>query len=44
MALKTHGQPGERSKRLLWFVLIYLGSLLAFAALVYGLKLLVPRA
>ncbi|MXQ11386.1 hypothetical protein [Microvirga makkahensis] len=32
-----------RYKRLLWFVLIYLASLAAFAALVYGLKLIIPR-
>ena len=32
-----------RYKRLLWFVLLYLASLAAFAAMVYGLKLIVPR-
>jgi hypothetical protein len=43
----TPVEPGEgRTKRgpsrLLWFVLIYAGSLSAFAALVYGLRALVP--
>jgi hypothetical protein len=37
-------RPSEgRFKRLLWFVLIYLASLGAFAALVYGLRGLIPR-
>lgn len=37
-------QPQERRfKRLLWFVFIYVVSLAAFAALVYGLRGLIPR-
>ena len=38
--------PGSRPRgaaRIAWFVLIYVASLLAFAALVYGLRALVPR-
>jgi len=44
---RTGPESGERLqgryKRLLWFALIYLMSLAAFAALVYGLKLIIPR-
>ena len=29
--------------RLAWFVVLYLASLAVFSALVYGLRLLVPR-
>ena len=29
--------------RLAWFVALYVGSLAAFAAVVYGLRALVPR-
>jgi hypothetical protein len=37
-------QPHEgRAKRLLWFVFIYVASLAAFAALVYGLRWTIPR-
>lgn len=43
MAAETHRPPGGRLKRLMWFVLIYLASLAAFTALVYGLKLVIPR-
>ncbi|WP_268995421.1 hypothetical protein [Microvirga roseola] len=35
--------PEKRSKRLLWFVFIYVASLAVFAALVYGLRGLIPR-
>lgn len=35
--------PERRSQRLLWFVFIYLASLAAFAALVYGLRGIIPR-
>jgi hypothetical protein len=35
--------PGRRSRRLLWFVLIYVASLAVFAALVYGLRGIIPR-
>jgi hypothetical protein len=35
--------PGGRSKRLLWFVFIYVLSLAAFAALVYGLRGIIPH-
>lgn len=34
---------GGRLKRLAWFGLIYLASLAAFAAVVYGLRGLIPR-
>jgi hypothetical protein len=36
------GQPG-RGRRLLWFVALYAASLLAFTAIVYALRALVPR-
>jgi hypothetical protein len=35
--------PEGRSSRLLWFVFIYVASLAVFAALVYGLRGLIPR-
>ncbi|MET0531004.1 MAG: hypothetical protein ABW003_22150 [Microvirga sp.] len=36
--------PGEgRAKRLLWFVFIYVASLIAFAVLVYGLRWTIPH-
>ena len=35
--------PGSRLKRLVWFAALYLASLAAFAALVYGLRAIVPR-
>ncbi len=35
--------PERRGKRLLWFVALYVMSLVIFAALVYGLKLIIPR-
>ena len=31
-------------RRLLWFAAIYMVSIVAFAALVYGLRALVPRS
>jgi hypothetical protein len=34
---------GDRARRLLWFVGIYLGALLCFTAVVYGLRAIVPR-
>lgn len=43
MQTKTHRAPGKRAHRLLWFVLIYLASLAAFAALVYGLRSIIPH-
>jgi len=43
MQAGAHRPPEGRSRRLLWFVLIYVLSLAAFAVLVYGLKLLIPR-
>jgi hypothetical protein len=33
----------SRLPRLAWFVLLWLGSVSAFAALVYGLRAIVPR-
>ncbi len=38
-----HNPPARRSKRLLWFVLIYAASLAGFTALVYGLRGIVPH-
>ena len=35
--------PGPAAHRLAWFVLLYCGSALAFAAVVYGLRAIVPR-
>jgi hypothetical protein len=35
--------PEKRSKRLLWFVFLYVVSLAVFAGLVYGLRGMVPR-
>jgi hypothetical protein len=35
--------PEGRGRRFLWFVLLYLGSLAAFTALVYGLRAVIPR-
>jgi hypothetical protein len=35
--------PERRSRRLLWFVLLYIGSLAAFTAVVYALRALVPH-
>jgi hypothetical protein len=43
MAAGSNPPPGSGAKRLLWFVLIYAASLLAFTALVYGLRAIVPR-
>ncbi|WP_445500916.1 hypothetical protein [Microvirga sp. G4-2] len=43
MQAETHRASERRSKRLLWFVLIYLASLAAFAALVYGLRFIIPH-
>jgi hypothetical protein len=34
---------GEGARRLLWFAGIYIMALLGFAALVYGLRAIVPR-
>ena len=33
----------KRSKRLLWFVFMYVASLAIFAGLVYGLRAIIPR-
>jgi hypothetical protein len=35
--------PGSPLKRIAWFGLIYLASLVAFAAVVYGLRGLIPH-
>lgn len=44
MAAQSHRSPPEkRSKRLLWFVLLYGASLAIFTVLVYGLRAIVPR-
>ena len=39
----TQRMPQGRSKRLLWFVFMYVASLAVFAGLVYGLRGLIPR-
>ncbi len=36
-------RPGGLRGRLAWFVLLYRGSAVAFAAVVYGLRAIVPR-
>lgn len=43
MRADTHRPPERRVKRLLWFAALYLASLAAFAALVYGLRFIIPR-
>jgi hypothetical protein len=43
MSSETPRLPESRSKRLLWFVLIYAASLGGFTALVYGLRGIVPH-
>ncbi len=43
MASKPEQPSGRLRDRLLWFVAIYCGSAAAFAALIYGLKAIVPR-
>jgi hypothetical protein len=43
MAAGSKRPPEGGSKHLLWFVLIYVASLAAFTALVYGLRAIVPR-
>ena len=43
MRAGTHRPPEKRGKRLLWFVAIYVASLAAFAALVYGLRFIIPH-
>ncbi|WP_255726535.1 hypothetical protein [Microvirga sp. ACRRW] len=43
MQANKHRPPERRGKRLLWFVALYVASLVVFAALVYGLKLIIPR-
>jgi hypothetical protein len=34
---------GDRARRILWFVGIYVVALLCFTAVVYGLRAIVPR-
>jgi hypothetical protein len=44
MQAETHRRPPERrSKRLLWFVFIYVASLAVFAGAVYGLRAIIPH-
>jgi hypothetical protein len=43
MELRPNRPPRGRLNRLLWFALIYVASLGAFTALVYGLRGLVPH-
>jgi hypothetical protein len=43
MQTDTHRTQSTRSKRVLWFVLLYAVSLVSFSVLVYGLKLIIPR-
>ncbi|KAA2236878.1 DUF2474 family protein [Salinarimonas soli] len=35
--------PASRWQRIGWFVLIYTGSLVGFAAFVYGFRAFIPR-
>lgn len=43
MQAETRRPPERRSKRLLWFVFLYVASLVVFAGLVYGLRGIIPR-
>ena len=43
MQAETRNPPEGRSKRLLWFVFLYVASLAVFAGLVYGLRGIIPR-
>ncbi|WP_283770680.1 hypothetical protein [Microvirga sp. 3-52] len=43
MQAETRRPPERRSKRLLWFVFLYIASLAAFAGLVYGLRSIIPH-
>ena len=43
MQAETHPPSERRSKRLLWFVFLYVASLAVFAGLVYGLRGIIPR-
>ena len=43
MASEAHRPSERRSKRLLWFVFMYIASLAVFAGLVYGLRAIIPR-
>jgi len=43
MRAETPHPPERRSKRLLWFVFLYVVSLAVFAGLVYGLRGIIPR-
>lgn len=43
MQANPHPPREGRTRRLLWFVFIYAASLAAFAALVYGLRSIIPR-
>ena len=41
--MKARDRKPETWSRLAWFVALYVASLAAFAAIVYGLRALVPR-
>ncbi len=43
MVMDPPERPAGLRTRLVWFVLLYLGSAAAFAAAVYGFKAIVPR-
>jgi len=43
MQAETRNPPERRSKRLLWFMFLYVASLAVFAGLVYGLRGIIPR-
>jgi len=43
MPAETHRPPNRRSKRLLWFIALYLASLMVFTMLVYGLRFIIPH-
>jgi len=43
MRAGSHPPSEGRLRRLLWFVALYAGSLMAFTALVYGLRGIIPH-
>jgi hypothetical protein len=43
MRVGTDPTKHGRAKRLAWFVALYLCSLVAFTAVVYGLRAIIPR-
>jgi len=43
MQAEPHRPPERRSRRLIWFIAIYVASLGVFTLLVYGLRGIIPR-